>query len=199
MDNATAVQVAKKSAGRPRSPAVERRILQATLRHLAAEGYSRMSVDAVAASAGASKPTLYRRWESKADLATAALGTMRLAELPIDTGSAKGDLEAALDNFCDSLLRPNGMALIGTVLAEEAHTPDLLRLFRERLVAPRRQILRDILEQAAKAGELRRNANLEASVNMLIGAIYARYLVSSRIPGGFTREVVDTLWAGIGR
>ncbi len=152
-----------------------------------------------AATAGASKPTLYRRWESKADVATAALRTLQIAEMPVNTGSTKGDLAAALDNFCQSLLRPNGMALIGTVLAEESHTPDLLRLFRERLVAPRRQLILSILERGVLTRELRRDANLDAVVNMLIGAIYARYLVASRIPPGFPREVVDTLWAGIAR
>jgi AcrR family transcriptional regulator len=178
---------------------VERRILEAALAQLAAEGYSRMSLDAVAAAAGASKPTLYRRWESKADVATAALRTMQIAEPAVDTGSCKGDLVAALENFSRSLLRPNGMALIGTVLAEEAHTPELLRLFRERLVAPRRGMLREILERGRRGGELRRRVNIEAVVNLLIGAIYARYLVSSQIPAGFVREVVDTVWSGIGR
>ena len=59
--------------GRPRDPAVEERILDATLRQLAEHGYARMSVDQVAAASGISKPAIYRRWKGKADLATAAL------------------------------------------------------------------------------------------------------------------------------
>lgn len=192
MDTPTAAK-----PGRPRDPETEARILDVALRHLARDGYSRMSMDAIAAEAGASKPTLYRRWASKADLATAAIQTIRFAEPPFDTGSIPGDLEAALANFSRSLLRPNGLSLIGTVLAEEEHTPDLIRLFRERLVAPRRAILRAILERARKRKELRPNADLDAAINLLVGAFYARYLAGSAITPDFTKQVVAIVWQGI--
>ncbi len=38
-----------------------------------------MSMDSIAAEAGASKPTLYRRWPSKADLATGAVRSHGMA------------------------------------------------------------------------------------------------------------------------
>jgi len=156
-----------------------------------------MSLDAVAAESGSSKPTIYRRWNSKAALATAALNTLQLAEPPADTGSTVGDLTRTLENFSRSLLRPNGMSLIGTVLAEEAHTPELLALFRARLVATRRNMLQSILLRAQKRKELRRAVNLDCVVNMLIGAFYARYLATSTVPPDFARELVAIIWPGI--
>lgn len=187
----------ERSPGRPRDPDTERRILDVALRQLAEEGYSRMSLDGVAAAAGASKPTLYRRWKSKADLATAAVRTIQISEPVVDTGSTEGDLAGILENFCRSLMRPNGMSLVGTVLAEEDHTPELLQLFRERLVSPRRRMLRAVLERAASRGELRAGISLEAVETALVGAFYARYLASSSIPKGFAREVVAIVWQGI--
>jgi len=186
-----------RAPGRPRDAGTESRILEVALRLLSEDGYSRMSLDAVAAEAGASKPTLYRRWSSKADLATAALRTIQLSEPPVETGSTRGDLQAALENFRRSLLRPNGMALIGTVLAEESHTPDLLSLFRERIVAPRRAMLRAILERARRRKELRPGVNLDCAVNMLVGAFYARYLASSEVPSSFAGELAEIVWNGI--
>jgi AcrR family transcriptional regulator len=183
--------------GRPRDPETERRILDVALAELARDGYSRMTLDSVAAAAGVSKPTIYRRWSSKADLATAAIETLRLLEPKVDAGSTVGDLTGTIENFIRSLMRPNGMSLIGTVLAEEGHTPELLRLFRERLVVPRRQTLRTILEQAKKRGELRPDVSLDAAVAMLVGAVYARYLASSQVPPRFAREVVEIVWAGV--
>jgi AcrR family transcriptional regulator len=187
----------KTGAGRPRDPDTEARILDTALRMLAAEGYRGMSLDGVALEAGVSKPTIYRRWASKADLATAAIRTLRLREQPVETGSTPGDLIRSLENFSRSLLRPNGMSLIGTVLAEESHAPELLQLFRERIVAPRRALLRAILVAARRRGELRRGADIEAAVNMLVGAFYARYLVDSKVPPRFARQVAETVWAGI--
>jgi len=186
-----------RAPGRPRDAETEARILQAALRLLAEQGYSRMSLDAVAAESGSSKPTIYRRWNSKAALATAALNTLQLAEPPADTGSTVGDLTRTLENFSRSLLRPNGMSLIGTVLAEEAHTPELLALFRARLVATRRNMLQSILLRAQKRKELRRAVNLDCVVNMLIGAFYARYLATSTVPPDFARELVAIIWPGI--
>lgn len=187
----------ERAPGRPRNQETEQRILDTALRMLAEEGYSRMSLDAVAVEAGVSKPTIYRRWASKADLATAAVRTMQLAEPPVDTGSASGDLVGVLENFCRSLMRPNGMSLIGTVLAEEAHTPELLALFRERLVAPRRTMLRAILERARDRGELRPDADIDCAVSALVGAFYGRYLASSRIPHSFARNLVEIVWRGV--
>lgn len=191
------VPATERPPGRPRSPQAEARILQAALRQLAEDGYSRMSLDAIAAEAGVSKPTMYRRWSSKADLATAALRTIQLSEPAVDTGSTKGDLAGVLRNFSKSLSRPNGMALIGTVLAEESHTPELLRLFRERIVVPRRAMLRQILQRARERGELREGVDIEAALNMLVGAFYARYLYHSKIPGSLAEELADLIWNGI--
>jgi AcrR family transcriptional regulator len=183
--------------GRPRDPELEARILEVTLQHLAGSGYSRMSLDRIAEESGASKPTLYRRWASKADLATAALRTIQINEPTLDSGSTPGDLTGVLQNFRRSLLRPNGMSLIGTVLAEEAHTPELLALFRERLVSARRQMLRAILEKANGRGELRDGVRLDTVASLLIGAFYAHYLADPKVPAAFPAELVDIVWRGI--
>lgn len=188
-----------RTPGRPRDPAVEIRILEVTLRLLAEQGYSRMSIDEVAAAAGASKPTLYRRWPTKADLATAALRTIQIREPPVDTGSTVGDLIGILQNFRRSLLRPNGMSLIGSVLSEEHHTPELLALFRERIVAPRRAMLRPVFERAVARGEIREDTSIDAAVNLLIGAFYARYLANSMVPAGYPAELVKIVWEGVRR
>lgn len=188
-----------RAPGRPRDPEVERRILEVALEQLSELGYNRMSLDSIAEKAGASKPTIYRRWANKADLATAAISTVRLNEPPIDTGSTEGDLTGILENFRKSLLRPNGMALIGTVLVEEGHTPELLDLFRERVVKPRREMLRQVLEQARERGELRANADTEAAINMMVGSFYAHYMVNPKVSSDYAERVVKVVWSGIVR
>jgi AcrR family transcriptional regulator len=187
----------KRAPGRPRRPAIEASILAVTLRLLGEMGYSRMSIDQIALEAGISKPAIYRRWTGKADLATAAIRSLQLSEPPVDTGSARGDLIGVLENFRKSLLRPNGMSLVGTVLAEENHTPDLLALFRERLVKPRRASLRAVLERARK--EIRRGVDIDAAVNALVGAVYAHYLADPRISPDFILQVVNIVWEGVRR
>jgi hypothetical protein len=89
------------------------------------------------------------------------------------------------------------MATLGTVLAEEHHTPELVASWRERLVKPRRSELRHILRRAKERGELRPDANIEAAVAMLVGSYFARYVEHGRVPRDWPKHEVDTVLAGL--
>ena len=54
-------------------------------------------------------------------------------------------------------------------------TPELLRLFRERLVELWRKELQEVLEHAQERGELREDSDIQAAVNILVGSYYAQY------------------------
>jgi AcrR family transcriptional regulator len=158
---------------------------------MARDGYARMSVDAVAAEAGVSKPTLYLRYPSKAALATAALAHVREQTAPSETGDTRADLIALLRHFRAGVERPFGMAMVGTVLAEAHHTPELFAQFRRRLVEPRRRMLHAVLELAD-------SADLETAVNMLVGSYYANYL-AGRIPRDWPQRAVGLILSGLAR
>ena len=170
--------------GRPRSTAVDEAILAAARAELAERGYARMSVDAVAARAGVSRPTVYLRHSTKAELATAAIASMRVQPRPAPSDDVRADLVAHLRLLRAGLERPYGMAMLGTMLAEEHDTPELLKLFRERLVEPRR-------------GELLDGASVDVAVNALVGALFARYLAGDTLGGRFVTMVVDTVLDGL--
>ena len=72
----------------------ESQILDAALELLSHVGYDRMTMDAVAAQAKASKATLYRRWSTKSTLVVdALLGSKEALQTPeVDTGSLREDL-----------------------------------------------------------------------------------------------------------
>jgi type VI protein secretion system component VasK len=86
--------------------------------------------------------------------------------------------------------------MVGTVLAEEHHTPELFAEFRRRLVEPRRQMLRGVLERAQVRGELAAEADLETAVNMLVGSYYANYL-AGRVPRDWARRAVELTLDGL--
>jgi AcrR family transcriptional regulator len=189
--------LAARAPGRPRSAGADEAILAAALAELGERGYARMSVDAVATRAGVSKPTIYLRHPTKADLATAAIASMRARPRPAPTDDVRADLIAHLRLLRAGLERPNGMTMFGTVLAEERETPELLALYRERLVAPRRRELRAVLGAARDRGEIRRDANLDVAVAALVGAFFARYLAGDSLGGRFVAQVVDTVLDGL--
>ncbi len=64
-----------------------------TLELLQQNGYERLTIDAVAATATASKAIVYRRWPSKAELVLAAfIEGIRQTAVPPNTGSLRDDL-----------------------------------------------------------------------------------------------------------
>ncbi|MFI6578353.1 TetR/AcrR family transcriptional regulator [Nocardiopsis sp. NPDC050513] len=186
-----------KGAGRPRSAEKDEAILRAALELLASHGYTRMSLSQVAAAAQVSKSTIHLRWRTKADLVTAALEAMRMVDAPPASGDTRADLVAILRDFAATVERVRGMALIGTCLAEEAHTPDLLALLRERTVLPRRALLRRVLERARDRGEIRDGADLEAAVSALLGPFYADYMAGRGGRPGWAEQAVDLTLAGL--
>ena len=130
--------------------------MQAALQLLASQGFTRMTLDQVAAAAGVSKSTIHLRWRTKADLVTAALESLRQTAPRVLTGDTRTDLVGLLHDFAAVLARVHGMPMIGTCLSEEAHTPELLQLLRARTVLPRRELLLEVLAAATSVASCAR-------------------------------------------
>jgi AcrR family transcriptional regulator len=178
--------------GRPRSPGADEAILDAALRLLARDGYARMTVDAVAAEAGVGKATVYLRFRSKADLATAALAHLRETGEPESTGDVRRDCAAILDTMRRNAERLSAASVVGTCLAEERHMPELLGLLRERIVAPRRAALRALVDAAVARGEVAPGLDAETAVDLMMGAYLARHLSGDPHPPDWAMRVVRT-------
>jgi len=156
---------------------------------MARDGYARTSMDSIAAEAGVTKATIYRRYAGKASLATAALSYLREQRPQQVTENPRADLIEELRRFRSGIERPHGMAMLGTVLAEEAHVPELLEHFRRDVVLPRRARFRSVLRRA----RLREGIGVEAAVDIVVGQYYAAYLSGGKPPRGWERRAADSV------
>ncbi|MFL6056608.1 MAG: TetR/AcrR family transcriptional regulator [Actinoallomurus sp.] len=192
----------KKQRGRPRDPLIEEAILRAAHRRLAVDGYSRMTIGDVAADAGVTRPTVYRRWESKHDLVVDALDHAFRAEQaaapPVDLDRVTA--RQAITEVVRRLdLRPpdrTGIMLVGHVLAEAEHNPEFLELVRTHAVWPRRRLLLDTLRALQERGELRPDLDVDAVADMCVGSYYAAFVRGGQ-DDKLPVRVVDTLWPAI--
>lgn len=156
----------------------EDEILDATLELLVELGYDRLTMDAVAKAAKASKATLYRRWETKASLVVDALIRAKQAphvDLP-DTGSLRGDLLAM---FCGGH-GPSGQGgthAMGAVISGLNADPEFAALFRERFIAPKVAISTQVYARAAARGEIRDDIDLEVIGPAMAGVLLHRTFV----------------------
>ena len=125
-------------------------IIGATLQLLGENGYHGLTMTDVAARAGVSKATLYRRWTTKADLVADAVATLNPLEPPRYPGtSLRDDLLALMEQAgnCDD--RPE--IVIATMEMARSH-PDLYRTLAERFGTFVRAELDKLARRAADAG-----------------------------------------------
>ena len=161
----------------------EQEILDATLEVLADVGYDRLTMDAVAARAKASKATLYRRWTNKVSLVIEALHRTKgpgPAELP-DTGSLRGDLQMV---FCGmgGLVDPMAIAQFASVLTAIARDAEFAEAFRTQVVGPKIAVSQRIWERARDRGELRDDVDLSLLEPALAGIVLHRVFVMGEQP-----------------
>jgi AcrR family transcriptional regulator len=183
--------------GRPRDELIDAHLLEVTRRHLAEYGYAAMSLVAIAEDAGTTRPTIYRRWPTKADLATAAVAALAEASTPPVTDDPYADLCAELTAFRRGITRPDGISMIGTMLVASTNS-ELVKLFRQRVVRPRRARLRAILERAQRDGLVEADADLDIALTMLTGSWYAHALSGGPAPAHWAERVTATVWRAVG-
>jgi AcrR family transcriptional regulator len=174
-------------------PEADRLILDAAKRLLHEVGYARLTIDAVAKTAGVARTTVYRRYSDKAELVSAAIDTLRQPSKHSDSGDAREDLTAELENA----RRHFDMSLAGTLLMEERHNPELLALFRERMVLPRRAIVRAEIERGIERGQVRPDLDVERVLDLLLGALFSAVLAEGRPGSEWSGRTVEALWPAL--
>jgi AcrR family transcriptional regulator len=185
--------------GRPRSVLADSAIVEAALALLMEQTYSGFTMAAVAARAGVSTATLYRRYQNKDDLILDAL-LRRVEErrhYP-DTGSLAGDLRELLTLIVESLLQDGGR-ITRALIGETMRNQPLADRLREQLETPHQSQLRLILERAVDRGEIPEPPDLTVSANLVVGPLYHRFLMTGEVlSDGVVDELVPLLLRALG-
>ena len=171
----------------------EQEILDATLDVLADVGYDRLTMDAVAASARASKATLYRRWSSKAALVIDALISQKEAPTLPDTGSLREDL---LATYCGmgGLTDTRQIAILGSVLTAIGRDTEFAEAFRRDFLGPKVVITDEIFRRAKARGEIDETVDVDLLAPALPGIVLHRQFILGAPPDiEFITEVLDQI------
>jgi len=167
----------KTSRGRPRLPGTDSAILSAAYHLLEEDGYGGFSMEAVARRAGAGKATLYRRWNSGADLLFDALARQTAFIIPLpNTGKLELDLRQLL-RASFKLLNTRTAKLLRSLMAEAQIDEGFKARFRDTFVFSRRAGVRSILEAAVNRGELPTHVDREILIDAIYGVIWYRLLI----------------------
>jgi AcrR family transcriptional regulator len=135
-----------RSPGRPRS-SVDAEVFAATLSTVHELGYTRATVDRIAATAGVAKTTIYRRWPSKGALITACL-VDSFGPLPLRDGDSRADLMASAIRFAATKIGEPGIAAaFAGVFTDAIGDPALREILSSQLQDPYRIVLQEVLNE----------------------------------------------------
>jgi AcrR family transcriptional regulator len=179
---------------RRRGEVLNSAIFEATLKELAEVGYAKLTMERVAARAGASKASVYRRWPSRMELVLDAVH--HLAPDPTDmpdTGSLRGDALAFMRTAADLLAGPGGEALrglLGDALADPSRTLELRRHSR----GTGHRVMHEITRRAVERGEINSDAITSQRLDVAQAMLREQFLFHGPpIPDAVIIEIVDEI------
>lgn len=167
-------------------------ICDAVFELLGEVGYDRMTMDAVAARARASKATIYRSWPNKPELvAEAIIHRFGDSPTPPDTGSLRGDLLETVGLACTVVNSSDGDVISGLMTAA-SRDPDLGRTMQRCMYDAKHGMFQQIVDQACRRGELCTGADPGVLHEVLHALILARRMWEmGDLDAGYAEHVVD--------
>jgi AcrR family transcriptional regulator len=184
--------------GRPRDPALDEAIILATRDRLVRDGYSRMTIGDIAADAGVSRPTIYRRWGTKLELVVDALDygfRKQRAMYTLDLGGMqpREALVEAVHRLDPRYFNPDAMVLMANFAGEVNHTPELLEILREHAIEPRVTLVESVLTQLQDRGAVREDIDKHSIASMCFGSYFAAFYRGEDM-SAIPEAVVAVLW-----
>lgn len=185
------VQRTRRGPGRPREERVTRDVLDAVVELVAESGMGALTMDAVAARAGVSKPAMYRRWPTKQDLVIAAAES-RIGPLVVpDLGDFRAELHAVLTARREAYSRPGIDRLLAGMIgaaAEEGAVREAFSAYSARVMSETRHVL----ERGVARGDVRADADTGAAATLVASSLLFRLVVEQRLPDeGLVDSVAD--------
>lgn len=134
--------------GRPRT-GIDAAVFAATLKTVDELGYTRATVDRIAAAAGIAKTTIYRRWPSKGALITACL-IDAFGPAPLTAPNRSEIMAESIRWIAGKIGEPGIGAAFAGVFTDAVNDPDLRQILSTQLQDPYRLALQEALDESEK-------------------------------------------------
>jgi AcrR family transcriptional regulator len=192
MSTPTPDQPSSPRRGRPVDTALGERVFEAVLKQLSTVGYPRLEIETVAANAGCSKTTIYRRWGTKPRLVGAAIASEQVGRgaSEIDNGNLLDDLVEHV-RVGPSFLKYGRLAPVAWTAMLE---PEVAEFLREEVLNGRDAVAEVLFDRAIERGELPADVDSRTILHTALGlGLYERYLAGSSLGEPALRQVISAL------
>jgi AcrR family transcriptional regulator len=165
--------------GRPRSQAADQAILRAALKVFIERGIDAASIEQIADYAGVARTTLYRRWSSKEALIAQAIIFARgePERWAVDQAKLSRLPDPLIDALADIVTKPDYKKLAARLIGSLPNCPELMAVYWNNYLLPRRSAIRELLDMARDEGLLREDCDPEILLDLISGAVIHHLLV----------------------
>jgi AcrR family transcriptional regulator len=168
--------------GRRRSEETRLAILAAAYDLTTEVGYQDLTIEGIAARAGAGKQTVYRWWPTKADVLLEALALKAdLTVSIVDQGSFDAELGVFLRDSATLLSSPGVAPVLRSLMGEAQRDPAFRHRFQEGFLHKRRAALEKLVKRAAKRGDKPHHLTPALTADVIFGFIWYRVLATDRL------------------
>ncbi|WP_436777648.1 TetR/AcrR family transcriptional regulator [Yinghuangia sp. YIM S09857] len=184
--------------GRPRDPQIDGAILTAVRELLAEEGYVRLSFETVARRAGVTRPTIYRRWPSKAHLVHDAVFPSNGAGLVLiaDTGDFAADVRRMISDTVTSYSRPEARAALPGLFSDLHPNRELRAEVVDGLRNHALAEFRALVARAQERGDVREGVDPDVVFDTIVGAAFTRVVSEEDVPAGYVEALTEAVVLG---
>ncbi|MFE7931022.1 TetR/AcrR family transcriptional regulator [Streptomyces sp. NPDC057456] len=186
--------------GRPRSEAVERAIIEGTMK-LLEDGVSlaEISIERIARTAGVGKAAIYRRWSGKEELFVDVLRAAEPQDPELPGTSMRDDLIVLLEALRRRGLANRSSAILHNVHAQMKSSPKIWAAYHNTAIEPRRRMAVEVLRRGQENGELRADLDVELMNDIFTGPMLVRAIMrpDADLPEELPARIVDTLLEGL--
>ena len=189
-----------KIRGRPRDQVCHDDILEAALSLLDEQCYSEITIERIAARAKCGKPTIYRRWKTKADLVLEAYAERATRTVPpiAPSDDVLHDLKIMLVQLFEVARQPMNERAVRSFVAEAQFDVPFREKFYAMFLEKRRGVVRELLQHGVAIGQIRSDLDAEATIDMIYGAFIFRLLFGhGDLNGRLAGQIVGVLRSGI--
>ena len=181
-----------------RSARLREAVFAAVREEMIERGYAGLTIEAIAARAGVNRTTIYRRWGDKPRLVVDVLLDSVSEAVPMpDTGSIDEDLVQLLHEVTVNITGSFASQVIHDLIGQMPHSPELKEVvheFWERRFA----LNREVIIRAIKRGDLPVGTDPDLLIEMSIGPLYLRLLVTDKpIDGAYAERVALMVLAAV--
>jgi AcrR family transcriptional regulator len=173
-------------------------VLHAARALVEVQGPAAVTMEALAARSGVSKPTIYRTWpNAHAVVMTALMASAVTPDAKRRPGSALAALRRQLREIAGTFASRTGRSVTQMLASADPET-ELSKAFRHHFILARREEGRRMLTDAVANGELRQELDLDVTLDLLYGPVFFRILVGhAPADERFCERLLDQLLGGL--